>query len=386
MPEHRLCVAAVQMDSRNRDVAGNLQRAGRVRKSHPCSVEAYVFAAGDDGHVLETAFGRIGVAICYEGSLRAVWDDILAHDPDLVLMPMSASSPERNWLCSARRVAAYQASFRDGARQCAQAFGIPHLMANKWGEWVSDLPSFWPRIHSRFPGFTHIADGDGRELARVMEGEGVAIAEVHLESSRKSLHLAPEKDAFKPRVAEVPRDYRLFRWAEALGRRWYAKHPERLRLARMLQRKRAGSDVCAWSAAGVLGFPERLGHAIVEHDIDCRREIHATGGGNEYDIPAPGAHAFVQRAIFRAEYVERAFRVAVFGQWSGVLDQFDGDGCAAQRNDLLQIVDADQRDFLVNLLGVGDELPGTVVAHPGIKHGINTVAPRGAHHGADIFG
>ena len=229
--QHAMHVGGTYLEARGDDFFNTFVLAapdggivGRVRKSHPCAFEAYVFAAGYDCHVFDTELGRIGVAICYEASLRAVWDELLANEPDLVLMPMSAPSPEKSLLYSERRMAAYHASFRQGATQCAGVLGIPLMMANKWGEWVSDLPGFWPRIKSRFPGFTHIADSDGRELARVAQGEGVIVADVRLVASRKRLALPADRDAFRPWIIAVPRDYRLFRWIEALGRRWYAKH------------------------------------------------------------------------------------------------------------------------------------------------------------------
>lgn len=208
--------------------------AGRVRKSHPCSIEAYVFKGGDDAHVIDTAIGRVAVAICYDGSLRAVWDDILAGDPDLVLMPMSAPTPMKNLLYNRKRIEAFHASFRDGATQSAAGIGVPMLMANKWGPWITDLPGIWPRQSSHFPGFSHIADSDGREVARAAAGEGVVVAPVHLDSSRKRLALPPEKDRYRPWVSAVPADFKLFRWFEALGRRSYGRHPERARLARRL--------------------------------------------------------------------------------------------------------------------------------------------------------
>lgn len=205
--------------------------AGRVRKAHPCSLEAYVFKAGDDAHVIATAIGRIGVAICYDGSLRAVWDDILGGDPDLVLMPMSAPTPMKTFFYGQRRIDAFHASFRDGATQSAAGVGVPMLMANKWGPWVTDLPGLWPKQSSRFPGFSHIADSDGREVARMADGEGVVVAPVQLAPQRKRLALPPEKDRYQPWVAAVPAEYKFFRYFEALGRRWYARHPERARLA-----------------------------------------------------------------------------------------------------------------------------------------------------------
>lgn len=208
--------------------------AGRVRKSHPCSLEAYVFAGGDDDHVIPTAIGRIGVAICYDSSLHAVWDKLLAGDPDLALMPMSAPTPMRNFLYTQKRIDAYHAAFRDGATQIAAGVGVPVLMANKWGPWETDLPGIWPRQTSRFPGFSHIADSDGREVARVGDGEGVIVAPVRLVAGRKRRTLPPECDRYRPWIGSVPSDFKLFRWFEALGRRWYGRHPQRAGVARRI--------------------------------------------------------------------------------------------------------------------------------------------------------
>lgn len=206
--------------------------AGRVRKAHPCSFEAYVFKGGDDARVIATTLGRIGVAICYDGSLRAVWDELLAGDPDLVLMPMSAPTPTKTWFYGERRIEAFHASFRAGATGCAAGVGMPVLMANKWGPWETELPGLWPRQHSHFPGFSHIADSDGREVARIGDGEGVIVAAVRLDPARKRLAVAPENDRYRPWVAAVPSEFRFFRCFEALGRRWYRRHPARARLAR----------------------------------------------------------------------------------------------------------------------------------------------------------
>ena len=209
-------------------LAGPAGIIGRVRKRHPCSLEAYIFAGGDDAHVIETPLGRIGVAICYDGSLREVWDRMLPDLPDLVLMPMSAPTPVKTLFYNQRKIDAYHAAFYDGATQTARLFGIPCVLSNKWGEWDTALPSLIPRLplghqHSSFPGFTHIADSDGRELARIASGEGVAVATVSLDPTRKHLSMPAERDRFYPWIAKVPAEFRFFRFFEALGRRWYAK-------------------------------------------------------------------------------------------------------------------------------------------------------------------
>ncbi len=156
-------------------LAGPTGIVGRVRKRHPCSVEAYIFKGGDDPHVIETPLGRFGVAICYDSSLREVWDRILASSPDLLLLPMSAPT-----------------------------LALGHQ-------------------RSSFPGFTHIADSDGQEVARVADGEGVAVATVCLDSSLKRESLPPERERSWPWIAEVPAEYRFFAVFEALGRRWYER-------------------------------------------------------------------------------------------------------------------------------------------------------------------
>lgn len=204
---------------------------GRVRKRHSCSLEAYIFKGGDDSHVIETPLGRIGVAICYDASLREVWDRLLAAAPDLLLMPMSAPTPVKTLLYNQRKIDAFHASFSEGATQTARLIGIPCAMSNKCGEWDTTLPGRIPpllfgRQRSSFPGYTHIADSDGREVARVANGEGVIVATVSLNLALKHLSLPPERDRFRPWIAEVPAEYRFFWVFEAMGRRWYAKEAQ----------------------------------------------------------------------------------------------------------------------------------------------------------------
>ena len=215
-------------------LAGPTGIAGRVRKRHPCSVEAHIFKGGDDAHVIETPLGRIGVAICYDGSLREVWDRLLADAPDLVLIPMSAPTPVKTLLYNQRKIEAFHASFCDGATQTARLLGIPCAMSNKWGKWDTTLPGLIPPLllghqRSSFPGFTHVADSNGQELARVAEGEGVAVATVHLDPELKHLSLPLERDRFRPWISEVPAEYRFFGVFESLGRRWYAKERRKSR-------------------------------------------------------------------------------------------------------------------------------------------------------------
>lgn len=232
--QYDFCIGGSYLERRGDDffntfaLAGPAGILGRVRKRHPCSVEAYVFRGGDDSHVIDTPLGRVGVTICYDSSLREVWDRLLAGNPDMVLMPMSAPTPVKTALYNQRKIDAYHAVFRDGATQTARLLGIPCAMSNKWGAWETALPGtltplLLGRQRSSFPGFTHVADSDGREAARIDQGEGVAVAAVRPDPERKHLSLPPERDRFRPWIADVPSEYRFFSVFEALGRRWYAK-------------------------------------------------------------------------------------------------------------------------------------------------------------------
>lgn len=198
--------------------------AGRVGKHHPCSIEAYIFKATTGPQTIETELGRIGVMICYDGSLREIADAVIAEGADILLLPLSAPTPPKNLFHTQRKIDAYHALIRDSATQHAKLLGIPAVMANKSGPWETTFPRLLPAVHSTFPGFSHIADGDGRELCSLGDEEGVIVADVTLASERKARHLPPERDKWKPWLGRVPFEFRLWAPVETLGRRWYAKH------------------------------------------------------------------------------------------------------------------------------------------------------------------
>lgn len=111
---------------------------------------------------------------------------------------------------------------------------MPVAMANKCGPWSTTPPGtlprlIWRQMNSRFPGFSHIADGDGSEVARVPAGEGIAFGKVHLDESRKRSAVPAQLDTFKPWIARLPPEYGYFRYFESWGHRWYGKRAAALR-------------------------------------------------------------------------------------------------------------------------------------------------------------
>ena len=68
--------------------------AVRVRKLPPASIEASLYKAGDDPHVIETKTGRIGVSICYENLLHERLCELSKLSADIVLSPSGAGRPK----------------------------------------------------------------------------------------------------------------------------------------------------------------------------------------------------------------------------------------------------------------------------------------------------
>lgn len=203
---------------------------GRVGKAHPCSLEACVFAPAPGPQVIVTELGRIGVAICYDNSLRDVVDRLLADDPDLWLLPMSAPTPPLS-LSGAKGKQAYLDLLRLSPVNLARHFGIPFAMANKSGSWHTAMPGWLPAVDSSFPGLSRIANSDG-ELLVALDGEvGFAVAEVMLDPARKQLTLPPAFEAHRPWIDAPSLDFRLFPLFEWWGRRYYRRHPERPAIA-----------------------------------------------------------------------------------------------------------------------------------------------------------
>ena len=105
-------------------IAGPGGVCGHVSKSEG---EAAVFRRGSFGSVIETPFGNVGVAICYDSRRRHFYDNVKDRQLSLILFPHGApadpSKPEREREETERRCTAY-----------ADAFGVPVVYVNCKGE------------------------------------------------------------------------------------------------------------------------------------------------------------------------------------------------------------------------------------------------------------
>lgn len=196
--------------------------AGRVRKQTPALAEAF-FTRGDAGpHALATTLGTLGVGICYENQLAYAPRLFREHGVDLVLMPHSAPTLPRGPL-TAGRIDLYEDTLRTLPAHYAGLLGVPVVLANKSGPFRLSLPGLRPRA-SLFPGFSAIADSDGRVKAALGAEPGILVEDVVLDPTRKR----------DPEPANHGRWSRPMPWSavflpalEAAGRAWYARSAER---------------------------------------------------------------------------------------------------------------------------------------------------------------
>ena len=151
------------------------EEAGRVRKAVPAEAEAYFFRGEMGPHVLNTAIGKIGIGICAENYYCALPTDLIKQSADLILMPHAAPDmSESGGLPSppGTRLASWY----------AKKVGIPVAMVNKVGRSYKPPPN---EIKGFYPGLSAIVDSDGTVRQSLDNKEGIGIADVTLDPSRK---------------------------------------------------------------------------------------------------------------------------------------------------------------------------------------------------------
>lgn len=157
---------------------------GRVRKAAPCWCEAYYFKEGNYSHVIETEIGKIGVGICYENLLSYLLKEVYEKSVDILLMPYSGPTLMKSSLIKDKHVEEYHKVLKETPLNYANQLGIPVIMSNKCGDWISPVPLGKKQI-SYFPGFSTIVDSDGTLIEQMDNQEGIIISDVILDPERK---------------------------------------------------------------------------------------------------------------------------------------------------------------------------------------------------------
>lgn len=202
---------------------------GRVCKQDVAVFENYFMEGSSGPHVIDTPLGRIGVGICYENQRAFLSRLFVEHDVDLVLQPhscpgLSVFAPR--W---ARRAA--EGIIHRTPRRYAVGLGVPVVMANKCGPFVSPLPGLGGiPYRAPFCGGSAVVDSDGSVLAQVGPEPAVLIRSVRLSAARKTHRALPAKGLW---ASEVPWPVtQLAELIDARGQASYAKNPRRITAAR----------------------------------------------------------------------------------------------------------------------------------------------------------
>lgn len=194
------------------------QEAGRVRKAVPAEAEAYFFRGYIGSHVINTAIGKIGVGICAENYYCFIPTEMISQSADLILMPHAAPDmSESGGLPSPPGT--HLASWY------AKNLGVPVAMVNKVGRSYKPPPN---EIKGFFPGLSAIVDSDGKVRQSLDNKEGIGIADVTMDRTRKKgavpvcngVGIAELAVGGSAGVAEVAR-------SQELGRESYESNPFR---------------------------------------------------------------------------------------------------------------------------------------------------------------
>ena len=149
---------------------------GRVRKQIPAGPEGYFFRGDEGPHVISTAIGKIGVGICAENYYCFAASQFLKDSADFIVMPHSSPDMSNSGGLPSppgTRIASWY----------AKKLGVPVAMVNKVGRSYKPPPN---EINGVFPGRSAIVDSDGTVLQSMDDKEGIGIANITLDSGRKT--------------------------------------------------------------------------------------------------------------------------------------------------------------------------------------------------------
>jgi len=197
--------------------------AGRVRKQRLAGHET-LFVRGDEGlHVIETEIGRIGVGICFEATLCFLMQQFYLNSVDLVLLPTADPLTEREY--NGPKESWTHDLSTETTLLYAQSLGVPVVLANHGGPWISPLPGMLPEQDSWYRGQSTIADSDGTIKLTLEQDEAFIVSEVTLDPSRKNSPVPPCYGQYCKEMDLGSRIYQIV--TEAIGSFVYSLSLER---------------------------------------------------------------------------------------------------------------------------------------------------------------
>jgi N-carbamoylputrescine amidase len=160
--------------------------AGRVRKAN---AESYCFRRGLGSHIIHTAIGKIGVGICADNHFTALPKLMQEEAIDLMLMPHAWPTPCKTGKgVSEEDIRKLQSKPKQVALLYTKLLGVPAILVNQVGtmdRMSGLLGKFMDPDVFRLEGRSHIIDSDGTIKGELESKEGMIVADVTLDPSRK---------------------------------------------------------------------------------------------------------------------------------------------------------------------------------------------------------
>jgi len=226
--KHRIWIGASYLEAEGSDFYNSFvlvnpsgNEVGRVWKETAGSVETYLFKGRESDHIIETEIGRIGVIICYDGIMSAPLRRLADASPDIILLPHSAAYPSRIPILFPQSAVDFlMAYMRNNAARIAKMFGVPAILSNKTGAWISEMVKPYPAQNGGFMGCSAIADSNGKILVQAGDEETTLVAEVDVSGSFKPETI--DTQFFGQWSVKVPWHFKWWPIVESKGKNYYA--------------------------------------------------------------------------------------------------------------------------------------------------------------------
>jgi len=204
---------------------------GRVTK---IEAESYIFKRGFGAHVIHTAIGKIGVGICADNQFATFLKQMGEESVDLMLMPHGWPTPRKtNKQVSQQDILEQHAKTKQLVLLYAKCLGVPAVFINgtgSMGRMIGLLGKFMDPDTFRLEGRSRIVDSDGTLVGEMEAEEGITIADITLDPSRKHYSEPENYDGWLLPGNPISRKV-IIPFDVNFGQVWYALNPLRRKKA-----------------------------------------------------------------------------------------------------------------------------------------------------------